>query len=416
MKLGLRNIRILMNHAGHPERRFPSIHIAGTNGKGSTASFLASIAMEGGYKTGLYTSPHLLRFTERITINGKELSNERLVYYVESLRPAIETSHATFFEAATAVAFLYFADEDVDLAIIETGLGGRFDATNIIVPRVSVITNVGFDHTEHLGNTLPKIAREKGGIVKAGVPVVTGAEVPQVLSVLERIAGQKNTRVYHVDRLARAKRIPGGGRGNALRLTSGFMRGRRVRPGLVGEHQERNARLAIAAYDLLLRGHRNEFRGISKAAVIRGIARVKQNSGLRGRLERVNWGGKMILDVAHNPDGIRTLTHTLHQGLRIPGIAVFGVMKDKKYREMLEVLSGTVPAIVAVAPRIGRALPAQRLFRLAKKEGVNVRLGGSVERGVRVARRIVGASGTVLVTGSHYVVAEALEMMRKKRT
>ncbi|RPH29218.1 bifunctional folylpolyglutamate synthase/dihydrofolate synthase, partial [bacterium] len=267
MKLGLRNIRVLMKYAGHPERRFPSIHIAGTNGKGSTASFLASIAMEGGYKTGLYTSPHLLRFTERIKVNGVELSDERLVYYVEALRPAIEASRATFFEAATAVAFLYFADESVDLAVVETGLGGRFDATNIVVPVVSVITNVAFDHTEHLGNTLPKIAREKGGIIKAGVPVVTGTGDPQVLKVFQKIARRKNTRVYHIDRIARAVPVPGLRRRHAVRLAAGWMRGEEVFPGLPGEHQTANARLAIATFDLLLKSKKKEFRRITRAVV-----------------------------------------------------------------------------------------------------------------------------------------------------
>ncbi len=323
MKLGLRNIRVLMKHAGHPERRFPCIHIAGTNGKGSTASFLASIAMEGGYKTGLYTSPHLLRFTERIKVNGKELSDERLVYYIEVLRPAIEASHATFFEAATAVAFLFFADECVDLAVVETGLGGRFDATNIVVPLVSVITNVAFDHTEHLGNTLPKIAREKGGIIKTGVPVVTGTGDRRVLEVFQTIARRKNTRVYHVDRIARV--VPAGERRrrHAFRLTTGLMRGHEVVPGLTGEHQVTNARLAIAAYDLVLRTTGRQFGRISKAAIVRGLARVRQNTGLRGRLERVTRPGNILLDVAHNPAGIETLVQSLPVGAGRPKVAVF---------------------------------------------------------------------------------------------
>ena len=416
MKFGLRNIRALMTYVGHPERRFPSVHIAGTNGKGSTASFIASVLMEGGYKTGLYTSPHLLRFTERITINGKELSDERLVYYVKGLRPAIETSGATFFEAATAVAFLYFADEAVDLAVVETGLGGRFDATNIVVPLVSVITNVSFDHMEHLGNTLPRIAREKGGIIKAGVPVVTGAEDRQVLSVFDRMARQKNTTLYHIDRIASAARIPGRRAGDTVRLTSGFMGGRVVRPGLAGEHQANNARLAIATCDLLLREHRTRFPRISKAAVVRGIQRVRHNTGLHGRLERMNWRGKVLLDVAHNPAGTQTLVRALPRGARSPKVAVFGVMKDKDYGKMLEALSGTVPAIVVVAPGTGRALSSQRLFREAQKRGAKAIRGGSVGRGLRIARRLAGASGTILVTGSHYVVAEALELMQKKRT
>ncbi len=314
MKFGLRNIRALMKYAGHPEKRFPSIHVAGTNGKGSTASYLASIAMEAGYRTGLYTSPHLLRFTERIRINGTELSEERLVYYVKALRPAIEASRATFFEATTAVAFLYFADERVELAVIETGMGGRFDATNIVVPLVSVITNVALDHTEHLGSTLPKIAREKGGIIKERVPVVTGAKDPSVLEVFRQIARKKQTRVYRTEDVARGVPTPGIQGRHGVRLTTGFMRGKKVVPGLPGEHQATNARLAIAAYDLIMRTSDVWFRGITRVAVVRGLERVRRNTGIRGRLERVRWKGTFILDVAHNPDGTRTLMKSLPRG------------------------------------------------------------------------------------------------------
>jgi len=414
MKLGLHNIRVLMKYVGHPERRFPSIHIAGTNGKGSTSSFLASIATEAGYRTGLYTSPHLLRFNERIKIDGVELSDDRLVYYTEILRPAIDASHATFFEAATAVAFLYFADEGVDLAVIETGMGGRFDATNIIVPLVSVITNVAFDHTEYLGNTLPKIAREKGGIIKTGVPVVTGAGSLDVLAVFERIASQKKTRVYRIGKVADGK-LAAAGRGAAsFRLSAGFMQRKTITPGLKGEHQVQNARLAVAAFDVLLRRHRKKFSRISPAVVVRGLRRVGQNTGLHGRLEKANWHGRLLLDVAHNPDGMEALVRSLPRGLDRPKVAVFGVMKDKDYGKMLDILSGTVPAIVVVAPKTGRALKVPFLFRAAQKTGARIMRGGSVADGLKIARRIAGRSGTVLVAGSHYVVAEALERMQKK--
>jgi dihydrofolate synthase / folylpolyglutamate synthase len=414
MKLGLRNIRALMKYAGHPERRFRSIHIAGTNGKGSTASFLASIATQAGYKTGSYTSPHLLRFTERIKVDGKELTDDRLVYYVEALRPAIDASRATFFEAATAVAFLYFADEGVDLAVVETGLGGRFDATNIVVPMVSVITNVALDHTEHLGNTLPKIAREKGGIIKTDVPVVTGAADRQVLRVFEAIARRKKTRVYHVDRIARAVPVKETGGKHCVRLTTGLMRGKTIIPGLSGAHQALNARLAVATFELILRRWRKEFCKISRPVIARGLRRVTENTGLRGRLELVDRHGRFVLDVAHNPAGIQTMIESLPVGAERPKVAVFGVMKDKDYRTMLQELAGAVSAIVVVVPKTGRALTAGVLAREARKTGMMVRRGGSVKEGLKLARRMAGRSGTVLVTGSHYVVGEALEQMQKR--
>src|SRR5512135_1725144 len=192
MKFGLRNIRNLLTFAGDPEAKFPSIHVAGTNGKGSTAAFLASAFMEAGYSTGLYTSPHLVRFTERITINGRQISEGRLAKYVGALRSAIEKTGATFFEATTCVAFQYFADEEVDIAIIEVGLGGRLDATNTLAPLACVITSIGFDHMEYLGPTIPSIAAEKGGIVKSRTPVVIGPIARSAERTISEIARKRH--------------------------------------------------------------------------------------------------------------------------------------------------------------------------------------------------------------------------------
>ncbi len=224
MKLGLRNVRTLVRAAGNPERGFSSIHIAGTNGKGSTSSFIASCFMSAGYRTGLYTSPHLERFNERIRIDGRQIPDAEIVRITKMLRPAIQKTKATFFEATTAIAFCWFAEQGVDVAVIETGLGGRLDATNVVRPMISVITNVALDHQEYLGNTLRKIAREKGGIIKPRTPVVTASEDRNVLRVLKAIARRRKATFYQARRVIRLDQKSAPGRvtmrGDSSRFTT----------------------------------------------------------------------------------------------------------------------------------------------------------------------------------------------------
>ncbi len=419
MKFGLRNMRSMLRSAGNPERCFPSIHIAGTNGKGSTAAFIASMLMEAGYSVGLYTSPHLVRFTERIRINGREIPDGKLRSYVRRLKPSIESVRATFFEATTAVAFLWFADEEVDIAVVETGLGGRLDATNVLVPIVSVITNIGLDHTDLLGATITSIAREKGGIIKKGVPLVTATDERRALETLRRIARRRGAPFTHSRSVVEVRRKKG-----LLSFRSPALGLLRVRPGLAGEYQERNARLAVAVADRLLgmREFRGKFNAFGPRAVRQGLVSVVRNSGLHGRLERCGRHGEYLLDVAHNPAGIRALVSALKGRGDTPAAAVFGVMRDKDYAGMLAELSGIVQRIIPVAPAMKRALPVSRLKRAAARLGFDVLRGGTVRDGLHEARKmvLVGTSGTmrrgfVLVTGSHYVVGEAREKLPCRR-
>ena len=413
MKFGLRNIRMLVREAGHPERAFPSIHVAGTNGKGSTSAFLASAFTEAGYRTGLYTSPHLVRFTERIRIDGEEIEDRRLVDYVRRLRPLIERTRATFFEATTCVAFLYFADEKVDVAVIETGLGGRLDATNVLRPLVSIITNVSLEHTELLGKTVRAIAREKGGIIKPSVPAVTGETDPEVLAALRRRAASCGVRLRESSKKVSVIRYT---RGRSVSLLSPRFSPGRFNPGLAGDHQVRNASLALCALDTLLgtSGGSRRFGALTSAVIRRAFERVVRNTGLRGRLETL--GGRrrpMLLDVAHNPAGMRTLVRELQKRSEKNVVAVLGVMKDKDYPAMLAELATVAGAIVAVAPRQERALPAAKLFRGGRELGFRMVRGGSVASGIRKAVRLA-KSGVMLITGSHYVVGEALRALHRE--
>ena len=418
MKFGLRNIRALLSEAGHPERHFPSLHIAGTNGKGSTSSFLASVLQESGYRTGLYTSPHLVRFTERIRISGIEIPERRLVEYAQTLRPWIESVQATFFEATTCIAFLYFADEGVDVAVIETGLGGRLDATNTLRPLLSIITNVGLEHTEFLGTTLTAIAREKAGIIKKGIPVVTSAREPDVLRVLRNTAALRKTRLFLSGNVV-VPTVLGARSGCSLvkmkaqRLSVGP-----VLLGLSGEHQVVNASLAVAALQVLR--SRGELERITAGHIENGLNRVQKNTGLRARMEElITPTGRILMDVAHNPAGINTLVRSLSgRGIRFP-VTVFGVMKDKDAEAMLTALSRLTSTVVAVAPLVGRSLPAAEVKKLAKKVGIHVILGPTVPAGIRKALLLAGPEtlakrARILITGSHYVVGEALSYLEKR--
>jgi dihydrofolate synthase/folylpolyglutamate synthase len=410
MKFGLRNTRELLRTLGNPQRKFRSVHIAGTNGKGSTSAFLASMAMEAGLKTGLYTSPHLFRFTERIRVNGMELSEDRLVYYVKELRRAIETVHATFFEATTCVAFRYFADEQVELAVVETGLGGRFDSTNVLHPLISIITSIGLDHTEYLGTTPEEIAAEKGGIIKVGVPVILGNIDQRPLHVLKLIAKRRKSRIIQATRSLRCTlRMKKGD--HILWFTSGSLRNSSARLGLGGAYQVSNAQAAVAAFAQLQR--QGVVKGLTKKAVRNGLGNVVKNTGLRGRLERINSPeGSYIFDVAHNPDGMRSLGDTLASEHLTPAVVVFGAMADKNIQGMLLYLRRLCDSLIATAPAMERALPAAGIRRLARDAGFEVEMGRRVSSAVRRARKLVGR-GVILVTGSHYVVAEGLKALQR---
>ena len=417
MKFGLRNMKILLESVGHPERAFPSVHIAGTNGKGSTASFLSSIAIEAGCKTGLYTSPHLIRFTERIRINGVEMPEPRLVEYTNRLRPTIESVQATFFEATTCVAFLYFAEESVDIAVVETGLGGRLDATNTLTPLLSIITNVSYDHIEQLGRTLRGIAREKGGIIKRGVPCLTGSSNADVHSVLSRIARRRRSRLLKSSKITKVHIQGEGKTGSPIRFSATGLGGLKTEIGLRGNYQARNAELAVSASSILRRlpQARELFGSVTPEAIARGLRNVQANSGLRCRFETIEAPERYILDVAHNPDAVRNLVTALEPEHSGPYVVIFGVMRDKDYGSMLEELRKVALVIVPVIPKTQRALGMRALARAIRQTGNRMERGGTVRQGLRTAGRIASGGLCILVTGSHYVVGEALAILSKRK-
>jgi len=410
MKLGLHNILELLRSAGDPQEQFSSVHIAGTNGKGSTSSMIAAVLTADGYKVGLYTSPHLVRFNERIRINGAMISDRNLVRYAKMFRPQIDTLNATFFEATTAIAFKYFADAKIDIGIIETGLGGRLDATNVLVPEVSVITSIGKDHTEHLGSSLRKIAFEKGGIIKRRVVCVSGVKSPSALQELKKISKQRRSLFIDVDRVTSVKSSVEEGQTQVCTINTQRNSYPNLRLPLLGDFQTHNACVAIVALEQLsAKGFT-----ISPSSIRKGFREIRRLTGIRGRFEYLSSDPTIILDVGHNPDGIAAVVAELRRLRYRRLLLVFGVMKDKKYETMIRFLSTLNPVVFAVRPETDRALLPEAIAKLFQRNNCVVQAYHPLADGVRSAMRLQGKNDLLLVCGSHYVAGEELPVIEKE--
>ena len=410
MKLGLRNIRALLRFCHNPHKQFRSVHVAGTNGKGSTSAMIAAVLQSAGYRTGLYTSPHLVKFNERIRINGEMISDADLIRYAGLFRPKIDELKATFFEATTAIAFKYFADKKVDIAIIETGLGGRLDATNVLQPEVSVITSIAKDHTQQLGRSLRKIASEKGGIIKRGKACVVGTLSRNALLELRKIAKQRHSRLITTDkvRTTRVAEEEHGFQIADIRTENAYYEDLRI--PLLGKYQLRNSTVAITALEWL------QTKGISVTmpAIRRGFEHVQHLTGLRGRFEILQGRPLIILDVGHNPEAVSATVDSLRGIEYRKLLLVFGVMKDKDYRSMMRILAALKPAVFAVQPGTERALSAAIIADIFRKLNCHAHSCGGVAEGIGDALRTQKKNDLLLVCGSHYVVGEALGVFHSR--
>jgi dihydrofolate synthase/folylpolyglutamate synthase len=380
-KADLTNTHALMDLLDHPERGLRCVHVAGTNGKGSTSHLIASALQEAGLRVGLHTSPHLKDFRERFRINGAMIPEAEVVRFVEQYREGFEPIEASFFEWGVALAFWWFREQQVDIAVIETGMGGRLDSTNVVTPEVSVITNVGWDHMDFLGNTLEAIAGEKAGIIKPGVPVVVGEAEGPLAEVFRGKALEEQAPFTLVDQSA------------PLSYAS----------GLAGMHQERNARTALAALHVL----RGRGWSIPEDAIARGFTRVVPNTGLRGRWEVLAREPLTIADVAHNVDGLRSvkamLADTPHRQLHI----VLGMVNDKDLGRVLAELPRAARYYFCKA-NIPRGLDAWALRAQASAQDLQGTVFPSVAAAYHAARSSAARDDLVLVTGSVFVVAEVL--------
>ena len=376
-KKDLTNILALSKHLNYPENKFSSIHVAGTNGKGSTSHMIASVLQEAGYKVGLYTSPHLKDFRERIKVNGLLISEQYVIDFIRLNKDFLEQQKLSFFEMTVGMAFDFFANKKIDIAIVEVGLGGRLDSTNVITPLVSVITNIGYDHTQFLGETLPEIAFEKAGIIKDSIPVIIGERQKEVEETFLQIAKNKNTN------LAFAEEI----------ITKNYQ------TDLLGNYQVKNVKTAVATLKKL-----NKF-SVKEEAIIKGLQNVVKNTGLLGRWQILNKQPKVICDTAHNKEGLTYVIEQLlkeeYKNLHI----VLGVVNDKNLDTILSLFPKNT-IYYFCKPDIPRGLEAELLQQKAKEFQLLGNVYNSVNQAYKAALKNSMKSDLIFIGGSTFVVAE----------
>jgi dihydrofolate synthase/folylpolyglutamate synthase len=414
IKLGLGNIKALCAALGNPQDLFPSIHIAGTNGKGSVAAMLAGILRAHGFRTGLYTSPHLARIEERIRVDGKMIPARRFRERLTALKAAIDRAmaegrllyHPTYFEVVTALAFVEFAERRVDVAVLEVGMGGRFDATNVVRPLVSIITTIAKDHEKHLGATLDKIAFEKAGIIKPGVPVVCGARGATALRVIRRVArerGAPRTEVFGPGRTLESRKTHSG--------YKFVYRGERgsyaFAPGLAGRHQGDNAAMAIAAAEVLSRG----WKPLDKAKILEVIRETRWE----GRLETVRTRPLVLLDGAHNVEGATALAEHVKKIVGGRVVLVFAAMQDKDLRTMTRILFPVASTVVLTRVPSERSATPQELLAAAPPFKGPVFLESDTRRAVELALSLSGGRRPVVIAGSLFLIGEVKRRRLFKR-
>lgn len=402
-KSGLENTYALDRHFGHPHRKYKTIHVAGTNGKGSVSHLLASVLQSAGYRTGLYTSPHLLDFRERIRVNGQMISEQAVTDFVEGNRAIIDRLHPSFFEMTVAMAFDYFAHQKIDVAVVEVGLGGRLDSTNIIMPDLSVITNIGLDHTMFLGHTLSAIAREKAGIIKEEVPVVIGRYQAETATVFNQVALEQTAPIYYAQQMFKIEKVERDDTFQRVYVTSDDLSGMFNLP-LPGIYQQENLLTVLTSVMLL----RKKGYAIGDDALYRGVEKVLEQTGLAGRWQIISRCPMTICDTGHNADGIERvvaqLKHTSHETMHI----VWGMVNDKDICNILKLLPKDACYYFTRAS-IPRALDEKKLGEEAAKVGLQGKTYPNVQVAITAAKKNATDKDLIFIGGSTFVVAEALE-------
>ncbi|MGB0882624.1 MAG: bifunctional folylpolyglutamate synthase/dihydrofolate synthase [Vicingaceae bacterium] len=380
-KVDLANTHQLCELLNHPENKFKSVHVAGTNGKGSTSHMLASVLQEAGYKVGLYTSPHLKDFRERVKINGEMISEEKVISFVQQYQSDFEKIQLSFFEWTVGLAFDYFASEKVDIAIIETGLGGRLDSTNVVTPEASVITNIGIDHTQFLGNTLEKIAAEKAGIIKPNIPVIIGETQTETELVFKNKASECKSEIIFADK--------------AIKET--------LKTDLKGIYQQKNVKTCLTTLNCL----NQKGWDISVDNIKTGLLNVVNNTGLLGRWQILNNTPLTICDTGHNEEGITEIVNQIknikHNELHI----VFGAVNDKSIDKVMKLLPKNAVYYFCQA-KIPRALVVDELINIAEQHGLKGMKYLSVSEAYTKAQENADNDDLIFIGGSTFVVAEVV--------
>jgi len=377
-KKDLTNTVAFAKQLNNPELRFQSIHVGGTNGKGSTSHMLASILQEAGYKVGLYTSPHLKSFTERIRINGNEISKDYIGEFIRKHKSFLEKQQLSFFEMTVGLAFQFFADQKVDIAIIEVGMGGRLDSTNIITPLLSIITNIGLDHTQFLGETLPEIALEKAGIIKKNIPVIIGEKQNETTPVFLEKAKETNSSIYFA--------------------SDNF---KRYKTDLLGNYQQKNANTVVNAIQ-----HLQHFK-LDKNHIDKGLANVIQNTKLKGRWQILQDEPKLICDTAHNREGLQIVMDQLSKEKFEILHIVLGVVSDKDLAKILNIFPKNATYYFC-KPNISRGLSEIILQKEASEFELNGKVYSSVKEALVSAQKNASKNDIIYIGGSTFVVAEII--------
>ena len=405
-KPGLERMHALLDAAGNPHEQFRSVHVAGTNGKGSTASMIAAIATAAGLRVGLHTSPHLLDLAERLRLDGIPAPHDWIADAVARLRPAFDDIAPSFFEATVALSFLYFAEMEVNLAVVEVGLGGRLDATNVLRPDLALVTHIGLDHADVLGDTLEAVAREKAGIAKSGIPLLTAAEGTSVVAALREMAETRGASFVWIREEVEIDAVEVHSDRLVLNLATPVRTYEHLAVGLTGRHQAWNAALAVRASECVIPAVTTD-----PDAVYRGLANVRKHSGLAGRSDLLSRTPLILSDVAHNADGLRAslaLAGTLGHGTRY---VIFGTMRDKDLGAMLDAMLDADVTVLPVALPSERALPLPSLQEALRIRGLRYIDVGDVRDGMEWFIRHAGAADSLLITGSHVTVALAHPML-----
>ena len=409
IKLGLNNISYLLFLLGNPHKYLNIIHISGTNGKGSTAAIISSILQANGFKTGLYTSPHLVDFTERMKINSQNISQEKVCELLERIKPYIEEvsnttgyNHPTFFEVITAIAFLYFYEEKVDFLVLEVGLGGRLDATNVCQPLISVITRIDYDHMDKLGSSLKEIAREKSGIIKTGKIVISSSQYEEAYKEIKKIANERNSPLFSIGKKINYQIKKTDITGSIFDLKGIYSEYKDMYVSLIGKHQVDNAATAIATMEAL----RIKGLNIPTKAIRDGLGKVRWE----GRLEIIQNEPLLVLDGAHNPNGIKIVRQTLEELFSYNRlILVLAIFSDKDYKKMVQIISPIADLIITTKAKNPRATPPQVIAKEAEQyiNKNKIIATESIPQAINCALSNSKKNDLICITGSLYTVGEA---------
>lgn len=410
IKYDLKNIKRILDYISHPEKNFKAIHIAGTNGKGSVASIINSVFIERGLKTGLYTSPHIRDFRERILTDGKMIGRDYVTDFTNRLYDLFEEIKPSFFEATTAMAFEFFANQKVEYAVIEAGLGGRLDSTNVLKPELSVITGISIDHTEYLGNEIENIAYEKGGIVKKNIPCVAGKLDNKARNIIEKICMKKNSEfIYAEDFWITNLKVC---REDGMLLSVVDIADRKNKISLeiplTGRYQLQNIKTAFTALDII---GKKDGLTLSENNIKNGLKNITVNSRFYGRFQKISEKPKIVIDVSHNVQGIKNIKDSLKFIKYKRLYVIFGMMKDKEHEKCLEEIEKLKATVILTKPKYKRAEEPEILFKSVRRKE-NFFISENINAAYKNVMKMANYDDLILITGSFFLVSDFLRSIR----